>query len=177
MENAMSAIEQTPINKNFLSPLNFRFQIKKTPYTNFFIQKVNIPAISLPDAMTPTPFIDLPFPGDHLKYGELNITFKVDEDLTNYMEINNWIIGIAQESSFDAYNLISSQPSYTGNGVFSDISLFILASTKVPNYEISFIDAYPKALTDLVFNTTDTDVNYVQASATFKYTRYEINKI
>lgn len=172
----MSAIDNTPTNKNFLSPLNFKFQIKKTPHTNFFIQKVNIPSINLPDIMTPTPFIDLPIPGDHLKYGEMNITFAVDEDLTNYMEINNWIVSIAQESSFDKYHEISNQPIYSGNGIYSDISLFVLNSTKLPNYEITFIDAYPKALGDLVFNTTDGDVNYIQVSATFKYTRYEINK-
>jgi hypothetical protein len=42
----MSSIDNTPENKNFLSPLNFRFQIKKAPHVNFFVQSVNIPAIS-----------------------------------------------------------------------------------------------------------------------------------
>ena len=39
----MSALDSNPANKNFLSPLNFSFRIKKAPYTNFFIQKVNVP--------------------------------------------------------------------------------------------------------------------------------------
>ena len=52
----MSAINNTPENKNFLSPLNFRFQIKKAPNVNFFIQKVNIPQIELPQVDTPNPF-------------------------------------------------------------------------------------------------------------------------
>jgi hypothetical protein len=177
MENAMSAIDNTPTNKNFLSPLNFRFQIKKTPYTNFFIQKVNIPSITLPDVIIPTPFIDVPAPGDHLRYGNLNITFKVDEDLQNYMELNTWIVSIAQEQSFDQYHTIADQPTYTGDGIYSDISLFVLASTKVPNYQINFIDAYPNSLSDIVFNTTENNVNFIEATATFKYLRYEISKI
>ena len=44
----MSAIlDQTPSNRNFLSPLNFKFTIKKAPHVNFFIQKVNVPQIIL----------------------------------------------------------------------------------------------------------------------------------
>lgn len=173
----MSAIDNTPTNKNFLSPLNFRFQIKKAPYVNFFVQKVNIPNISLPDVIVPTPFIDIPVPGDHLKYGALNISFKVDEDLKNYMELNTWIVSIAQEQSFDQYHAILDKPSYTGDGIYSDITLFVLSSTKVPNYQIDFIDAYPNSLSEIVFNTTEDNVNYIEASASFKYLRYEITKI
>lgn len=173
----MSAIDNTQSNKNFLSPLNFRFQIKKTPHTNFFVQKVNIPRMNLPDVITPTPFIDIPYPGDHVIYGPLNITFKVDEDLRNYMEISDWLTALAQEESFEKYNALSDKPSYTGDGLYSDISLIILASTKVPNYEVKFYDAYPNNISELNFTTTDDSVNYIEASATFKYLRYEIIKI
>ena len=84
----MTAVDNTPANKNFLSPLNFRFQIKKAPNVNFFVQKVNIPEIAVraPDVMNP--FVKIPYPGDHLEYGIFNISFKVDEDLQNYLEIH-----------------------------------------------------------------------------------------
>ena len=42
----MTAIDKTPTNKNFLSPLNFQFQLKRAPYLNFFIQSINIPGVN-----------------------------------------------------------------------------------------------------------------------------------
>ena len=71
----MSAIDNTPSNKNFLSPLNFKFQIKKAPHVNFFIQKVNIPDVKLISPEYPNPFVNAPIPGEHLTYGILEITF------------------------------------------------------------------------------------------------------
>ena len=85
----MSAIDGTPTNKNFLSPLNFRFQIKRAPHINFFIQQVNIPGIGVPEVQTPNPMVQIPYPGEHLTYDTLSITFAVDEDLHNYMELHN----------------------------------------------------------------------------------------
>ena len=81
----MSAIlDQTPSNRNFLSPLNFKFTIKKAPHVNFFIQKVNVPQIILKPPIAGNPFTNIPYPGDHIDYSTLEITFKVDEDLQNY---------------------------------------------------------------------------------------------
>jgi len=47
----------------------------------------------------------------------------------------------------------------------------------MPNYEIVYADAFPITLSGLNFNTTDTDIRYVEASATFRYTYYTISKI
>lgn len=173
----MTAIDNTPENKNFLSPLNFRFQIKKAPHVNFFLQKVNIPSIQLRQIDTSNPFVTIPYSGDHVNYGTLEITFKVDEDLTNYLEIHNWIRELGAPDNFDEYKRIESRESYTGEGIVSDISLIVLASTKTPNYDITYRDAFPISLSALTFLTTDSSVNYIEASATFKYTLFDITKI
>ena len=173
----MSAVDNTPTNKNFLSPLNFKFQIKKAPYVNFFIQQVNIPSILLQSPEKGNPFVNIPYPGEHLKFGELKISFKVDEDLKNYLEIHNWITSLGKPENFDQYKTIQDKPIATGEGIYSDISLIVLSSSKMANYEIVFVDAYPITVSDLTFNTVDDTVNYVTASATFKYTYYTITNI
>lgn len=173
----MTAIDNTPENKNFLSPLNFRFQIKKAPHVNFFIQRVNIPAIQVGNADTSNPFVVIPHPGDHINYGTLEITFKVDEDLTNYLEIHNWIRALGFPEKYEEYKTIQDVKPYTGDGIYSDISLIVLASTKTPNYDITYRDAFPISLSALTFLTTDSSVNYIEASATFKYTLFDITKI
>jgi hypothetical protein len=174
----MSAIiDQTPINKNFLSPLNFKFTIKKAPHVNFFIQKVNVPQIALGSPVFPTAFVNVPLPGEHINYSELEISFKVDEDLKNYLEIHNWIKALGKPENFDQYREIQDKKSWTGDGIYSDISVMILSSTKAANYEVIYTDAFPVALSALSFNTSDEDVNYIEASASFKYTLYNIEKI
>ena len=173
----MSAIDNTPANKNFLSPLNFRFQIKKAPHVNFFIQKVNIPEIKINSPESLNPLVRIPYPGEHIDYGTLKIEFKVDEDLENYLEIHNWLKALGKPTDFEQYKAIENIPTWTGDGITSDISLIVLASTKMPNYDITYTDAYPESLSGLNFNTVDTDVNYVTASATFRYVYYDITKI
>lgn len=173
----MTALDNTPANKNFLSPLGFKFQIKKAPHVNFFIQQVNIPSLILQSPEKGNPFVNIPYPGEHLKFGELKISFKVDEDLQNYLEIHNWIRALGKPENFNQYKEIQNKPIASGDGIYSDISLMVLSSTKMANYEIVYVDAYPVMLSDLQFNTVDTDVNYITASSTFEYTYYTITNI
>ena len=173
----MSALDNTPVNKNFLSPLNFKFTIKKAPYVNFFTQKVNIPGISMPPKEAPNPMVNIPYPGDHLRYEPLVLDFKVDEDLQNYLEIHNWVRDLGFPEDFGQYRNIEEADPLSGEGIYSDISLVILSSTKMPNYEITFTDAYPVSISDLQFNTIDQDVNFITARATFRYTYFTIADI
>lgn len=173
----MTAIDNTPENKNFLSPLNFKFQIKKAPHVNFFIQKVNIPGIKMLSPSPTNPFVKTPYPGDHLIFDDLSIAFKVDEDLQNYLELHNWLRALGKPENFEQYKNIQDKPLMSGDGIYSDISVVVLSSTKMPNYEITYADAFPISLSDLTFNTTDTNVNFITATATFKYTYYTITNI
>jgi hypothetical protein len=173
----MSALENTPTNPNFLSPLNFKFSIKRAPHINFFIQRVNIPSITLPTYESPNPFVKIPEPGEHLEYGDLEITFRVDENLQNYLEIHNWIRALGKPKDFAEYRAIAKNPNYTGDGIRSDLTLLVLSSAKNPNYEFVFTEAYPYELSTLNFDTTKSDVEYIEASATFKYILFEIRDI
>jgi hypothetical protein len=173
----MTAVDDTPNNRNFLNPLNFQFSIKRAPNVNFFLQKVNIPSIRLPSIDIPTQFIPIPTQYTHMEYGEFSITFKVDEDFKNYLEIHDWIRALGFPKQYSERAAIDVIPEYTGNGVFSDISIIALNSAKNPNFEVTFTDAFPTYLGDIVFDSTYDDVNYITCEASFKYTLYEITKI
>lgn len=173
----MSAIDNTPTNKNLLNPLNFLFQIKKAPHLNFFVQKVNIPSIQLPSIDIPTVFNYIPNPGNKLQYGELIVTFKVDEDFGNYLELHDWIRKMGFPESFEEYKSIKDLPQYTGEGIFSDISLIALNAVKKPNFEVVYKDAFPVYLSEVNFDTTYDDVQYVTATAQFRFTLFDITKI
>ena len=49
---------------------------------------------------------DLPIPGDKMEFEDLNVRFLVDENLENYMEIQNWMRGLGFPESFqEIYDL------------------------------------------------------------------------
>lgn len=163
-------------NKNFLSPLNFKFIMKRAPHVNFFIQKITIPSIQVSPTTAPNPFIPIPYAGEHLEFSDLEISFKVDENLQNYMEIQNWLRESGKQS-FEQYAAISGRPALMGESLKSEISLTVLSSAKRPNYEIVFEDAFPISLSGLTFDTSDETIDYLTADTSFKYTKYEIKPI
>jgi hypothetical protein len=179
----MSAIANQPANKNFLSPLSFKFFVKKTPNVNWFVQSVTLPSIVLPKTEVSNPFINYPAGGDHLTFGDLEITFRVDEDMSNYIELYNWLQAMGFPDNFDQYKAIAPKTrnritglndSANGLGVFSDASLMVLTSAMNPNIEITFIDLYPISISPLQFNTQLENVNYIEAQASFGCRKFNI---
>ena len=164
-----------PANPNFLSPLGFRFHVRKLPNVSFFTQQAIIPTVSLGTANVPTPFSNIPVPGDHLIYADFSLTFKVDEDLTNYIEVYNWMVSMGFPESFDQYTV---NPRYQLNsGMYSDGVVEILNSAKGAVAEVRFVDMYPTMLCDVSFDTRSTDVNYIEATVQFAYRSFTTVKL
>lgn len=173
----MSALDTQPDNPNFLSPLGFKLQIKKTPLTNYFIQSVEVPSVTLGTADVDTPFIRVPFPGTKLSFSNLKFTFKVDENMRNYLEIYDWLKDVGFPDNFAQYNNIAGASLISGDGVYSDITLIVLNSAMNPNIEITFIDCFPVDLSELSFDSTSGDVSYITATATFANRRFDVRQI
>jgi hypothetical protein len=173
----MSAINNQPTNNNPLSPLGFKFIIKKTPNVNWFIQSVDIPSISLPRTDVSNPFIQFPVGGDHLTYGDFRMVFRVDEDMKNYIELYNWINGIGFPDNFDQYKELSNQPTMSGQGIYSDATLLVLNSSFNPNIELQFTDLFPISLSELTFDLRMQDVRYIDCTATFAYRKFNITPL
>lgn len=173
----MSLLDTQPTNPSFLSPLGFRLQVKKLPHVNFFVQAVDIPSITLGTADAETPFVKLPFPGTRLTFGNLQVTFKVDEDMKNYIEIYEWLKAIGFPDNFAQYTNIAGAALASGEGVFSDITLIVLTSAMNPNLEVTFMDCFPVDLSSLQFDSTSADVQYLTATVTFANRRFDIKPL
>jgi hypothetical protein len=180
----MTAISNQPLNKSFLSPLGFKFTIKKTPHVNYFVQSASLPSLTLGRTDVPTPFVKIPMPGDHLDFGEFTITYKVDEDLKNYLEIYNWMIALGFPDNFEQYKSADisrkgpnsgSVDRMTGLGLISDATLTILSSAMNPLHNVVFENMFPTSLAELEFTTTDSDINYLTSTVTFAYQKFYIN--
>lgn len=161
--------------KNFLSPLNFSFTLGRTPTLEYFVQKVNLPGVGYPQGEMPTPLINIPMPGNKLMFQPLEITFKVDENLGNYLEIFSWLEGLGHPVSFDQYAAIANNSITSGNGVYSDATLTILSSKKNPNKSFTFTDCFPISLGALRFETTTTDIDYVTCDTILAYRSFGVS--
>lgn len=158
---------------NYLSPLEFVVSVKRLPNVQFFTQKASIPSLSINPIDRATPFKLLHETGDKLTYGELSLSFIIDEKMNNYIEIYNWMQGIAFPEKFEQYkNLEESE-----YGIRSDISIIIMNSHKNPNIEVSFKDCFPTNLGDVMLDTTSTDVQYPEASVTFIHNGYTLKQL
>lgn len=172
----MANHEFTPQNKNYLSPLNYKFTVKKLPYVDFFLQKVNLPSITIQPTSMPNPFVEIPMSGDHIEFGTLNISFKVDEQLKNYQEIQQWLYGLGFPQSRKQYADLAKNTRWSGDGLESDISIIVTDSAKNPKFEFIFHDGFPTHLSDINFDTTLADVEYITVGASFKYSYFTINR-
>lgn len=169
------SIRNQPTNINFLSPVGFDFRIKKLPTVNFFVQNVVLPGIQFDSAELPTPFKVLHFPGSgSINYSDFEISFKVDEDMKNYMEIFNWITKMGNPETF-TYGQLDGVDTTTGDGVFSDSTLIILNSAMSPNIIVNIYDMFPVGLSPLDFNMKLSDIQYVEASAQFRFKNYSFS--
>ena len=177
----------TPIeNRNFLAPVGFKFGLQRTPSVAFFCNEANIPDITLGVAEQPTYLKDIPVPGDKIQFGDLSLRFLVDEDLTNFMEIQNWIRGLGFPESLAEFEELEEKGTLadalgqfkkSGDDIYSDGTLQILSSNLVPMFHVKFTDLWPYNLTTLTFDATDTDIQYFTADVSFKYTIYTLTDL
>ena len=186
-------IGRQPEVLDYASPTQFRMAINQLPKVEFFITACNLPGINLVEAVFPTPLKQIPIQGDELTFENLSVSFLVDENLQNYKELHDWLIGIGFPQSRQQFKNFRSQtanrPGATrGNSqdigdvqpatpispMFSDGTLTILSNKNNPVVEVRFEELSPVALGALAFDQEATDVQYLKATADFNYKYYEI---
>ncbi|WVQ00106.1 tail completion and sheath stabilizer [Synechococcus phage MA10] len=171
-------------NRNFLSPVGFKFSIEKMRGVDFFCQAANVPGIAMEKVDQPTRFNRMPHPGDELYYEDLTIRFLVDENMKNFYQVHDWMRTIAtpksskeftyKRSNIESQNKSTRPGSDVANNQWrSDCSLFILSNNYQPVAEFVFRDAFPIALTTLQFDAGADDTNYFTAECKLAYSRYD----
>lgn len=152
-------------NLNYLAPVYFRMALDKTKFPNveYTIQTVVLPDVSVNPATLQSPYRGIPMTGDKVDYGELQISFLIDEDMQNYQEIYDWLIGEATQTD-----------DRRENKKTRDLTLTILSSHNNITRSIKFVEAFPTTLSSLPFDLTITDVQYLTAVVSFQYSYFKL---
>lgn len=148
-------------NKNYLVPGQYKLTIDKTKYPNveYFCNALTVPGISTGPAEAPFRNNRYAESGDTIEFSELTLTFLIDEDLNNYFELWEWIYRNAKE--LDKTDK-------------SDAIVSILTSHSNVNKQLKFIDVFPINISDIEFSSINTDVEYITATASFRYSYFEL---
>jgi len=164
-------------NRNFLSPIGFKFVLAKYPKVAYFAQTANIPAMNLGIQNQSTPFRALPLEG-FIEYEPFNLTFIVDENLENYLILHNWIraLGTPDDTMERKTYKLKMQQEFgkNNNDLYADGTLMVLNSNFNHNFDIVFEDLIPMGLNALEFNASVDGTEYATASASFRYLAYQI---
>ena len=188
-----TSIGRQPTKLDYTSPTQFRFLINQLPKVEYFTTEANIPGITLGEGLFNTPLKDLAILGDKLTYEDLTISFIVDENLENYIEIHTWLTSIgfpSDRTQFSDFRSTTSNVKTSTRGeskdigdvkaptpeisMTSDAMMTILTNKNNPVVECRFSDVFPTSLSGLTYSQNQTDVEYLTASVTFKYQIYEI---
>ena len=188
-----TSISRQPSKLDYTSPTQFRFLINQLPKVEYFTTEANIPGITLGELDFKTRFKAIPLMGDVLTYEDLTITFIVDENLENYVEMHTWLTAIGfpeNTKQFSDFRSATSNVATNTRGeskdigdvkastperaMYSDAVLTILTNKNNPVVECRFRDVFPTSLSGLTYSQNQTDVEYLTASVNFKYQIYEI---
>lgn len=156
---------------NYLSPIEFQLTIKRMPNIEFYVQKASIPSITASAVEKQTPLNRLYEQGDQIDYGEFNVSFTIDEKMSNYLEVYYWLLGYSAPQNTDQYKNLKENEY----GLKSDISLLIVNSSKNPNIDVKFYDCFPLNLSEVPLDTTTNDVVYPEANVSFRYNYFDIS--
>lgn len=171
------ALNRQPDNDNLLQTTGFRFVMTKAPEVIYFCQSVQIPSISISttDVFSKHPTLHLADP--KLSYEPLALTFLVNEDMGNWLEIYNWMKSVTihdekLEPKFLSEKQVDSEKPGDPSNYQIDGTLVILNSNSKPQVSVTFKDLWPSTLGEIDLNATDGNASQVTSTVTFQYRDY-----
>ena len=165
------------------------------PITEWFVVRANIPSVTLGVADQYTPFLNIQQVGDHITYGDFSMTFIVDENLKNYMEMYNWVKNIGFPFEHAQFNVLS-RPDYgdrsggqkynkekdtyskvEDSDLYTDIIVQIMTGKNNLIAECFVYEAFPTTLGAIEYSQQETDMTYATCEVGFSYTWFDVKPV
>lgn len=173
-------LRNLPKSRKLLQENAGQLLIHILPTVKFYCQRWSLPSLSLQDLPQATPFVQRPVHGTKLTFSSLTLTFRVDQNMENYLEVWDWMIGLAppvtplQHKRWTESNT-SNLNNFQQKGSYSDATLITFTNQENPNMEITFRDLFPISLSEVNFDTTTQTAEEIVCTATFAYRDYEFS--
>jgi hypothetical protein len=149
---------ETGFNPNPLDPTQFKISFSRIPRYTFSCQEISLPSVDIQEVEQPTSKLRLTNVGDSVQYGQLNMTFIIDENLYNYKEVYKWMI--------DA--------TATGNRPFAETASFSEAIlTLGGKNHIRLVNIWPGSLGQVTFLSTPGIIEYATCPSVWHFDYFE----
>lgn len=156
----IGVVQRQPTNLNDLRNTGFKMLIRKLPSVTYFAQNVVLPGVQIGIAEQKTPVGTIYRPGDY-SLDEVSVNFLVDEDLSNWIAVYDWMKQITTIGSYEDYDK---------DEIFSDVSIVTLTNHSGFNKEFILTNVFPTGLSGIEFDATSDRSEPVIANVTFRYT-------
>ena len=161
-------------NLNYLQPTSYKLTIDRENYPNleYFAQSVTHPGMIMnPVEMPYKQLSGIPFTGAKLTYNELSANLILDENLSSYDEMYNWMRRLLTQEEIPA---IKRNFKTKVVPTYSDIVVSILSSHNNKTKHIKYIDCIPIALGDITFESTATGTEFVTFTISFRFSYFDL---
>ena len=132
-----------------------RFNVQFSNYKNISdsILSAQIPEISVPQTLVLYEGCQIKLAGDNREIGELTITFKLDENYSNYIELFEWING----------NFVGDSSTMT----YDSVEYFVLDAEYRPIFSFTFLNVFPISLEQIDHQTMTATADELEFTCTF----------
>ena len=161
-------------NLNYLQPTSYKLTIDRENYPNleYFAQSVTHPGMIMnPVEMPYKQLSGIPLTGAKLTYNELSANLILDENLSSYDEMYNWMRRLLTQEE-----ILAIKRNFRTKVVptYSDIVVSILSSHNNKTKQIKYIDCIPIALGDITFESTATGTEFVTFAISFRFSYFDL---
>lgn len=155
-------------NQNFLQPSGFTVSISRENYPNleYFAQTVSHPSIDIGEAIQQVRRAQIPYAGDVVTFGPLDITFLVDEDMQAYTEMYNWMERLV--------NVNQTPQGGESIPTEADIILSILTSHNNVNKRFKYYNCVPTSVSGLEMDVQQGAESPLTFSVSFRCSTFEL---
>ena len=157
----------TPTKINLAKSTNYKLNIHSLPETLFWLTTCNIPTYSVNEVPIPDPVQGYRYKASNTStVAPMTVTFLVDEDYGNYMEILNLMYKSAGPIMSDRYKV--------GEATGADGSLHILSNNKnVSDTVFTFHNLFPTILGELQMTNESPDPLLTDLTLQYDFMSYE----
>lgn len=170
---------------DYLTKGAFRLNIPNCPLLSQTATKCPLPKINTGAATQLSPTLSIPHIGDSLLVAPFIVTFPVLSDLSNYLEVFNWMCKIiaddlatARSPSLTRLNVLTVPTNNNSkldlSSFYTDGSLIFYDRNNNPTTTINFLGMVPTDLSQIDFDANSTSQDPILATVTFRYMYHTI---
>ena len=165
----------TPINTSLFQSAKFTFIIPNKPFLKYFLQTIQLPAISTSQISIAGPHSAIKLGGEKITFEPLMITALLDEDMRVYEETQKWLYALGRPMSDSQYPKVTKQNYLTQ--LFEDAYLTSNTNANNPNIRYKFVNVHPTSIGMVNFDTKIDADTMVTCDFTFDYDYFEIIRL